>query len=72
MKKNKQKVIKHLGSKMCSGTEIYHFMLEKIWVNLKKWMLSPSDQDLILYYVDQEVNNVFEKLKVVSDKLFKE
>ena len=39
-------------------------MLEKIWVNLEKWMLSPSDQDLILYYVDQgEVNNIFEKLK---------
>ena len=47
-------------------------MLEKIWVNLKKWMVSPSDQDLILYCVDQEVNNVFEKLKVVKDKLLKE
>lgn len=35
-------------------------------------MLSPSDQDLILYCVDQEVNNVFEKLKVVKDKLLKE
>lgn len=40
-------------------------MLEKIWVNLEKWMLSPRNQDLILYYVDQgEVNNIFEKLKV--------
>lgn len=47
------------------GQKVHHFMLEKIWVNLEKWMLSPRDQDLILYYVDQgEVNNIFEKLKV--------